>query len=177
MKQASRRVRRMGRHHNMRKGSGLNLVSLMDIFTILVFFLLVNSSSAPQLPNQKDLALPTSTAQKTPKETLVLVITADRILLQGREVARVQSLIDNETEVIEPLKEALVFQRGNRRLAAAAVEGESPAGDAITIMGDQNISYELLRKILATLQQANYTEIAFAAQQKAKSKTENLSGK
>lgn len=171
MKQASRRVRRMSRHHNMRKGSGLNLVSLMDIFTILVFFLLVNSSSAPQLPNQKDLALPTSTAQKTPKETLILVITGEAILLQGREVATVASLLASEEDVIEPLKEALTFQRSNRRLGAtSAIDGDSPKGDAITIMGDENISYDLLRKILATLQQANYTEIAFAAHQKAKPK-------
>lgn len=166
MKQASRRARRMDRHHKMRKGSGLNLVSLMDIFTILVFFLLVNSSSAPQLPNQKDLALPTSTAQKAPKETLVLVITNQSILLQGREVVRVQSLTASEDEIIEPLKQELEFQSGNQRADAAAEEGE-----AITIMGDENISYELLRKILATLQQANYTEIAFAAHQKAKPKS------
>lgn len=167
MKQASRRVRRMSRHHKMRKGSGLNLVSLMDIFTILVFFLLVNSSSAPQLPNQKDLALPTSTAQKTPKETLVLVITGERILLQGREIATVQRLLESEDDVIEPLKEELEFQISNRQLRAAS----AASGNAITIMGDENISYELLRKILATLAQANYTEIAFAAHQKAKPKT------
>lgn len=172
MKQPSRRVRRMGRHHNMRKGSGLNLVSLMDIFTILVFFLLVNSSSAPQLPNQKDLALPTSTAQKVPKETLVLVITEEAILLQGREVATVQSLLANDTDVIKPLKDELEFQRGNRRVTATPADGEAAEGEAITIMGDQNISYELLRKILATLQQANYTEIAFAAHQKAKPKAQ-----
>lgn len=151
----------------MRKGSGLNLVSLMDIFTILVFFLLVNSSSAPQLPNQKDLALPTSTAQKTPKETLVLVITGERILLQGREIATVQGLLESEDDVIEPLKEELEFQISNRQLRAAS----AASGNAITIMGDENISYELLRKILATLAQANYTEIAFAAHQKAKPKT------
>lgn len=168
MKQASRRVRRMDRHHKMRKGSGLNLVSLMDIFTILVFFLLVNSSSAPQLPNQKDLALPTSTAQKTPKETLVLVITNESLLLQGREVATVESMLAVEGDVIEPLKQELEFQSGNRRTAVAT---DADEGEAITIMGDENISYELLRKILATLQQANYTEIAFAAHQKAKPKS------
>lgn len=169
MKQASRRVRRMSRHHNMRKGSGLNLVSLMDIFTILVFFLLVNSSSVPQLPNQKDLALPTSTARKAPKETLVLIITGESVLLQGREVATVQSLSEIEDDIIEPLKKELEFQRGNRLITAKpAADGESAEGDSITIMGDQNISYDVLRKILATLQHANYTEIAFAAHQKAK---------
>lgn len=166
MKQVSRRVRRMERHHRMGKGSPLNLVSLMDIFTILVFFLLVNSSSTPQLPSQKDLALPKSTAQKVPEDTLVLVITPQSILLQGREVARVQELLANQDDVIPPLKQALETQRDNRQLRRA----ESDTEEAITILGDENISYALLHKILATCQQANYTKIAFAAHQLAKPK-------
>ncbi|MCH8101169.1 MAG: biopolymer transporter ExbD, partial [Proteobacteria bacterium] len=40
----SGRAKRMEKHHKRNKAMGtLNLVSLMDIFTILVFFLLVNS--------------------------------------------------------------------------------------------------------------------------------------
>lgn len=166
MKQVSRRVRRMERHHRMGKGSPLNLVSLMDIFTILVFFLLVNSSSTPQLPSQKDLALPKSTAQKIPEDTLVLAITPQSILLQGREVAKVQDLLTATDEVIAPLKQALEAQRDNRLLRRAKTNAE----EAITILGDENISYALLHKILATCQQANYTKIAFAAHQLAKPK-------
>lgn len=166
MKQVSRRVRRMERHHRMGKGSPLNLVSLMDIFTILVFFLLVNSSSTPQLPSQKDLALPKSTAQKVPEDTLVLAITPQSILLQGREVANVQELMATKDEIIPPLKQALENQRDNRQLRRAETDTE----EAITILGDENISYALLHKILATCQQANYTKIAFAAHQMAKPK-------
>lgn len=165
MKQQSRRARRMQRHHQMRKGSGLNLVSLMDIFTILVFFLLVNSSSAPQLPNQKDLSLPSSTAQKAPKETIILVITPESLILQGQEVMSMQEALALKDDLLPPLQEALVWQSQNRQLANKAQDQE---GHPITIMGDENLSFELLNKILATCQQANYTEIAFAAQQKAK---------
>ena len=54
----SRRAKRMGRHHIRNKATAaLNLVSLMDIFTILVFFLLVNSSEVEVLPNDKDIQL------------------------------------------------------------------------------------------------------------------------
>ena len=57
----SARAKRMAKHHRRNKGKGtLNLVSLMDIFTILVFFLLVNSSDVQTLPNAKDLQLPES---------------------------------------------------------------------------------------------------------------------
>jgi len=51
----------MDRHHKRHKRNvALNLVSLMDIFTILVFFLLVNSSEVQTLPNARDLELPES---------------------------------------------------------------------------------------------------------------------
>ena len=57
----SARAKRMEKHHKRHgKNVGLNLVSLMDIFTILVFFLLVNSSDVETLPNAKDLQLPES---------------------------------------------------------------------------------------------------------------------
>ena len=48
----------------------LNLVSLMDIFTILVFFLLVNSSDVETLPNAKDLQLPESISGRERRKRL-----------------------------------------------------------------------------------------------------------
>lgn len=160
-KEVSRRARRMERHHKMQKGPGLNLVSLMDIFTILVFFLLVNSSSTQQPPSNKALTLPKSTAQKTPEETLVVSITKTDILVQGRKVADLAALANDSAEEIPALREELLF------LAGGAANAQKNARK-ITIMGDENIPYELLRKILKTCQQANYTNIAFAAMQIAK---------
>ena len=63
----SRRAKRMDRHHKRNKGRAvLNLVSLMDIFTILVFFLLVNSGEVQVLPNAKALSLPPNRSRKRP---------------------------------------------------------------------------------------------------------------
>lgn len=178
MDKGSRKSRRMSRHHKLSKAAPLNLVSLMDIFTILVFFLLVNSSSTPQLPNAKDLALPTSTAKKIPKDNLVLAITPKSLLIQGQEVITIDELLNIETDIIEALSAELKFQTENKRTntkpsleTQEISEGENK-GHAITIMGDENITYEILHKILATCQLANYTEIAFAAHQKAKKATQ-----
>ncbi|MFT7562130.1 MAG: biopolymer transport protein ExbD [Flavobacteriales bacterium] len=156
----SRRTRRMERHHKKNKSSGLNLVSLMDIFTILVFFLLVNSSSSPQLISNKDLTLPISTAIKSPKETLVIAITEKHILLQGRMVAEVSEALKNPDETILGLKDELKFLSGDGKI-------EAGQGRKITVMGDKDISYELIRKILATCREVNYTNVAFAATQVA----------
>lgn len=144
--------------------SGLNLVSLMDIFTILVFFLLV-SSGAPQLPNSKDITLPTSVANNVPKETLIITITKTDVLVQGKRVAVISELLEGKETIIAELEKELKFQASKRQLITSE---DKKTGRAITIMGDENIPYQLLRKILATCRQADYTAIAFAAFQKAK---------
>jgi len=162
----SRRAKRMEKHHERRRDSGLNLVSLMDIFTILVFFLLVSSSNVQQMPNNKDVRLPTSVAQKSPKETLVISITRSDILVQGRKVIDIAAILNSAEPVITSLQKELQFHAGNSALKLA----DAKKGRAVTIMGDENLPYALLRKILATCRQANYTHIAFAAMQKAKDK-------
>jgi len=157
----------MERHHARRKQPALNLVSLMDIFTILVFFLLVSSSNVHQLPKKKDINLPTSIATKAPKETLIIAVTQRSILVQGREVAIINTIMQDNSPLIASLEKELNFQASKTRIeknAAGKIKGK-----AVTIMGDENIPYELLRKILATCREANYTKIAFAAMQKAAS--------
>ena len=88
----SRRARRMERQHNRSKTPPLNLVSLMDIFTILVFFLLVNSSNTQQLPSRKDMKLPNTMSETAPKETLVIAITQKEILIEGVSVAQIDAV-------------------------------------------------------------------------------------
>ena len=164
MMEMSRRARRMERHHQQRKRPGINLVSLMDIFTILVFFLLVSSSNVQQLPNKKDIRLPTSVASKAPQETLVIFMTREKILLQGREVATVSTELQSKDILISGLVEELAFQSSNTGVLDTTPE--TGTGRAITIMGDEEISYELIRKILASCRELDYTRIAFATLQK-----------
>lgn len=168
MMKMSKRARRMERHHEQRKRPALNLVSLMDIFTILVFFLLVSSSNVQQLPSKKDIRLPTSIATQAPKETLVIFVTREKILVQGREVASIADEIDKEEILIKGLVDELNFQSSRTPVIVDAQQAE--VGKAITVMGDEEISYQLLRKILASCREVNYTRIAFATMQKAVSR-------
>lgn len=162
----SKRARRLARHQKLQKRPVLNLVSLMDIFTILVFFLLVNSSSTHQLPSSKDLRLPTSIAKKAPAETVVIAITPKDVLVQGRKIISVAELLASTDEAVPALKEELEYQSTLGFIRTT--DGDDKSGKAVTIMGDENIPYELVRKILKTCQQANYRKIAFAANQIAK---------
>ncbi|TQV84537.1 ExbD/TolR family protein [Aliikangiella coralliicola] len=168
MKKSYRAVR-MERHHKRFGSGGLNLVSLMDIFTILVFFLLVNSSTVQQLPSSKAVKLPESTAQQLPEETVIVLVNNEQILVQGRVIATVANVLKNEDAIIPELLAEMKFQSQNSWQPETANEEEE--GLDVTVMGDKKIPYKLLRKILSTLSQANYTNISMAVMKRSESKS------
>jgi biopolymer transport protein TolR len=136
----------------------MNLVSLIDIFTLLIFFLLSNTAAVEVLPSSKAVKLPESTAEKAPKETVVLVVNDKDILVQGRKVASVSDVMAATDDVIAPLKAELDAQA---KVQTIRKENEAQS-KAITIMGDKDISYRLLRKVMVTCARANFSEVSFA---------------
>jgi biopolymer transport protein ExbD len=159
------RAARMERHHKRHKRSGaLNLVSLMDIFTILVFFLLVNSSEVQTLPNAKDLTLPESIAEERARENVVIMVTDTDLLVQGRSVVKIDDVVSRSELVIPELKAALLNQseREIRQLSE-----EEAAQREVTIMGDKEIPYSLLKRVMATCTDADYGNLSLAVLQKS----------
>ena len=168
----SARAKRMDKHHARNKGAGaLNLVSLMDIFTILVFFLLVNSSDVETLPNAKDLQLPESIAEKKAKETVVILIGETDIIVQGKPVVKVADVMATKGNDIPQLREALLSQNDRVLRRAAA---DDIAGREVTIMGDKDIPYRLLKKVMATCTASDYGQISLAVLQKSSDKLANV---
>lgn len=156
------RSHRMKHFQQLNSQSELNLVSMMDIFTILVFFLLVSSSSQ-QMQAGKGVKLPTSVSSKAPKETLVLTVTKDSVLVQGKLVAKINQIAADAVS-IPALENELRSQTAKMVINVA----KQDAPHDVTIMGDETIPYQLLRKILTSCRNANYSQISFAAYQKSK---------
>ena len=157
----SRRARRMQQHHSrgLRRSAALNMVSLMDIFTILVFFLLVNATSSDVLPSPKNIVLPSAAAEKLPARNLVIAVDQRVIRLQGKAIVTVKDAISEKGSAITPLSRAL-------KLASVKVKDITDK-QGVTIMGDKEIPYALLKKIMLTCAGAEYTNISFAVNQKA----------
>ena len=156
----SRRTKRMECHHKRRKDrtASLNMVSLMDIFTILVFFLLVTSSDTNTLPSSKSLELPASTTDKVPKKTLVIMVNSDNILINGKTIIPVKEAINNGKSIVPELALTLV--------KFAKKEDQKKKRYDITIMGDKKIPYKLLKKIMVTCAGTKYANISLAVVQK-----------
>lgn len=150
----------MNQHHlrGQKRNAMLNMVSLMDIFTILVFFLLVNATSTQVLPSPKDIVLPEAAAEKLPSRNLVIAVDDRVIRLQGKAIITVKDALKGDRNSIKPLFNAL-------RLASTTVKDITDK-QGVTIMGDQEIPYLLLKKIMLTCAGAQYTNISFAVNQK-----------
>jgi len=168
----SARAKRMEKHHKRNKGAGqLNLVSLMDIFTILVFFLLVNSSYVETLPNAKELQLPESIAEEKAKETVVIMIGETDLIVQGTPVAKIADIMAIKGNDIPELREALLSQ--NDRVLRRDAQ-EDIAGREVTIMGDKDIPYRLLKKVMATCTESDYGQISLAVLQKSSEELDDI---
>ena len=168
----STRAQRMERRHERgKKGVALNLVALMDIFTILVFFLLVNSSDVETLPNAKDIQLPQSIAEEKANETVVILISEEDILVQGSPVAKVADVMKLKGNDIPQLRQALLSQ--NDRVLRRAAQDDI-ADREITIMGDKDIPYGLLKKVMATCTKADYGRISLAVVQQSSDQLEKI---
>lgn len=160
----SAKAKRLKRHQRrVKQQSKLNLVSLMDIFTILVFFLMVNSSSDVQVINpDKGIELPVSSADTPPDETLALTVTDQDIIVNGRSVLKRDAMLSFDGEIEPSLKKELDYQA--QRAGTPAPENGRP----ITIVADRELPYELLKKIMSTCVDAGYASISLAVSQEAK---------
>ena len=152
-----KRAARKARHGNQ---LDMNLVSLIDVFTILIFFLLSNSG-VETLP-AASVHLPESTAKKDPTQTLVVVVNANEITVDGRKVADVAPLATATDDLIPGLKAELDLVSAR---PVALAENASKA-HAVTIMGDKDIPYQLLRKVMYTAAVADFTDVSFAVNRK-----------
>ena len=162
MKQSSR-LKRLSRHQKRRKAAGLNLVSLMDIFTILVFFLLINSGDVEILKTDDSLELPSSISEQKPEEgTSLLMVNRDAIILDGRPLGALADLALDENGEIAVLAEELAYLSSRK---SELSEREQEHGLAITIMGDKDTPYSLLKSLIKTCTAHNYRDIALAVNQ------------
>ena len=142
----------------------MNLVSLIDIFTILIFFLMSSAAGVEILNTSKAVKLPESHADKMPRETVVIVVAGQDILVDGRKVATVDEALATAGDEIAPLKAELALHAGKQ-----VVRAENKAqSKSVTIMGDKDIPYRLLRKVMVTAARADFADVAFAVTKKVK---------
>ena len=158
----NRRMKRMGR--NKSKVTGLNLTALMDVFTILVFFLLFHSSGSNTLETPKQIKLPDSVVETKPRETVVIMVSPQVVLVQGEAVISTSELLGDRIETVAEITERLKqLERNIIGISTKTVV----ASKEVTILADKTIPFKVLKKIMSTCTGSGYGRISLAVIQKA----------
>lgn len=158
-----------GRPKKLRE-AGLNITSMMDMFTIVLVFLLKNFEAEGNLLTQADnLKLPTSVSKKTVKEiSLTVVVDGEQILVDSKPVLSTADVLASETVLINPIKDEFDKLR-EMELKAALLTGQDTdeeEGGKVIIQIDKNIPYDVMYKVMATAGASGYSNISFAVIQK-----------
>ena len=157
---------RLKRHRKRQHGgdSHMALVPFIDMLTILVVFLLVHTSDVDLLPNTKSIVIPQSISDVKPHETVVVMVTKDELLVDGKTVAKISEIAASPDPTVNNLQAALQAQ------SATVLGSTKPDGSTndreVTIMGDKDLPYAVLKKIMATCTQANFNKVSLAVLEK-----------
>lgn len=164
MNAGARRARKIVRklREEAREGE-LNVVSLIDIFAILVFYLLVNALVVEILPSPKALQLPESVAKEDPKQTVLILITPQDIIVDTKRVMSTADAAAASTTVLPDLKYKLNEETLMQVDGASA--GQLTRGD-VNIMADKSIPFHVLKKVMATCSDTRFAKISLAVIEK-----------
>lgn len=164
MKIGPRRARKIV--HELRRESRegeLNVVSLIDIFAILVLYLLVNALVVQILPSPKALQLPESISQSQPQQTVLILVTPEDIIVDNQKVMKTAAAAAASTSVLPDLKYRLNEE------GLMQVEGGGPGavtrGD-VNIMADKSIPFHVVKKVMATASDTRFARISLAVVEK-----------
>ena len=155
MKMSKRALRKVRRAKKLTAVAGINLVSMIDIFTIMIIYLLVNAA-AVQIVGAEQVNLPTSIAVEAPRDNVSIILTLDDVLVDGEPVMKVADIKDNGPPVIAALKQALLSVSPLTHTQQATAED----GGEANILADKAIPYSLLKKIMTTCADAQFAKIS-----------------
>ena len=157
----SRRIKRMGRNKGNIKG--LNLTPLMDVFTILVFFLLFHASGSEVMEAPKQIKLPYSVVETKPRETVVIMVSPEVVLVQGEAVISTPQLLEDRAETVVEITDRLKqLERNVIGISTKAIVESKE----VTILADKTIPFKALKKIMSTCTGSGYGRISLAVLQK-----------
>ena len=156
------RMRRMGRSN--KKVPGLYLTPLMDVFTILVFFLLFHSTGSNTLETPKQIKLPDSVVETKPRETVVIMVSPEVVLVQGEAVVSTPELIEDRIRTVTEIRDRL--KQLERNIIGISTKTVIESKE-VTILADKTIPFRVLKKIMSTCTGSGYGRISLAVIQKA----------
>ena len=158
----TRRMKRMSR--NRLTVPKMNLTALMDVFTILVFYLLVNSASAEVLETPKQITLPASVVEQKPRETVVIFVSPEEVTVQGERVVLVADILKTDGQNIAAIGARLA--QVNNNIIGINTQAVAESRE-VTILVDRTVPFRVVKKVMSTCTSEGFGRISLAVLQKA----------
>jgi len=161
---SSRRLKRMDRGEV--KAQTVVLTSLMDIFIVIVIYLLMNQSMGGDvITPPKAIKLPSSVVETSPRQTVVMIVSDEEVVIQGDRIASINEVLANDDDFIEEVG----IRMQQIRESYIGLSDESMANSTeVTILADQSVPFKVLRKLMSTSSSAGYSKISLAVNNKDK---------
>lgn len=141
----------------------LNITSMLDMFTILIIFLLKSYSAEGLIITiPADLQLPYSTTQTSPEPGLVVEVSEEALMVDGIALdVDLQEVAASDRLIIDPLYELLVA-RARQYEEISRINPNAEFTGRLILEGDRQIPFRLLKKILYTCGQAGFINQSLA---------------
>lgn len=140
LKQKERRIRMIS----------LSLTSMVDMFAILVLYLLTSTSTVTQwLQMSHVVSLPQGKFGQVPTKAGTLEVTKETLYADDKPLVSIKEIL-NGSALITPLKTWLKLRKAS--------------GGFINLVGDRSIPFGAVQRIVATCQESGYNNVNLAIQ-------------
>ncbi len=145
----------------------IKLTPLVDMFTILLMFLLMSYSTGGQLMYMaKEVIMPESLSREQLESSVEIAVATDRIYVDGQIIIEPLKNLYSEKNLLIPdlysvLKEkSIKYKKMEEQVPLFRFSGK------VTIQADRVIPYHLLKKVLYTADRADFSNISLAVFQR-----------
>lgn len=143
--------------------ASLMLTSLVDMFTIIVIFLLMNfSANGEVLYLSKDIKLPDAYHGAMLERAPVISVSGDAVTFDGRMLLNTGDLLKGDVLNVPELEDALREER-RRYEQIHQNDPDHPFRGLVNVQADRRIPFKVIKRVMFACNQSGFGNINFAA--------------
>lgn len=152
-----------GGTHKVSQFADLNITPMVDMFTIIVLFLIANFSATGDILNiSKDIVLPDAANVQDLQLVPVVMVSMEEVVIDGTVIGRVDDLTREDYLNIPALEEKLRdMKKKFEDLHSAAGSTDAFKGD-VNIQAHKEVQFKIIKRVMFSCQSAGYNNINFA---------------
>ena len=153
-----------GHAHKITQNADLNITPLVDMFVVIVLFLIANfSATGDILMMSKDIILPEAANVQDVQLVPVVMVSMDQVSVSGTVIGRVEDLTREEYLNIPALEEKLRdMKKQYEDLHSYAKDAEGGFKGDINIQAHKEVQFKIIKRVMFSCASAGYGNISFA---------------